>query len=62
MVPFGNHLHGRYRGFDKYVWKGDAYRENGSQCVRLRRVSLDGEKGYSGNLDTTIIYDLSNRC
>lgn len=58
-APFGNHLHGGYRGFDKYVWDSEAYTEKGSDVVRLRRLSPDGEEGYPGNLDTTIVYSLS---
>lgn len=58
-APFGNHLHGGYRGFDKYVWESEAYTENGSQCLRLKRLSPDGEEGYPGNLDTTITYSLN---
>lgn len=58
-APFGNHLHGGFRGFDKYVWQSSAYEENGKQFVRLTRVSPGGEEGYPGNLDTTITYSLS---
>jgi len=58
-APFGNHLHGGFRGFDKYVWESEAYAEGDRQCLRLRRLSPDGEEGYPGNLDTTITYSLS---
>lgn len=57
-APFGNHLHGGFRGFDKYVWKSEAYCEGDCQFVRLERLSPDGEEGYPGNLDVTITYGL----
>ena len=59
-APFGNHLHGGFRGFDKYVWKSEAYQEKGCMKVRLHRLSPDGEEGYPGDLETTIIYSLSD--
>lgn len=59
-APFGNHLHGGYRGFDKYVWESEAYGDGGSECLRLRRLSPHGEEGYPGNLDTTITYRLNH--
>lgn len=58
-APFGNHLHGGVRGFDKYVWQSEAYQEGDVMCVRMHRVSPDGEEGYPGNLDTTITYSLN---
>jgi len=58
-APFGNHLHGGFRGFDKYVWTSKAWEENGTQFVELSRTSPDGEEGYPGNLETTIIYSLN---
>jgi aldose 1-epimerase len=58
-APFDNHLHGGFRGFDKYVWQSSAYEQNGNLFVRLTRVSPDGEEGYPGNLDATITYSLS---
>jgi aldose 1-epimerase len=58
-APFGNHLHGGFRGFDKYVWQSEAYTEGERDCLRLRRLSPHGEEGYPGNLDTTITYSLN---
>lgn len=57
-APMNNHLHGGFRGFDKYVWQSEAFTESGRQNVRLHRVSPDGEEGYPGNLDVTITYGL----
>jgi len=59
-APCNNHLHGGFRGFDKYVWKSDAFSEGDTMAVRLNRLSPDGEEGYPGTLDTTITYTLSS--
>ncbi|MEJ2057840.1 MAG: galactose mutarotase [Desulfofustis sp.] len=59
-APFGNHLHGGFRGFDKYVWESEAFYDGDSAGVRLHRVSPDGEEGYPGNLDTVVTYRLTN--
>lgn len=58
-APSNNHLHGGFRGFDKYVWDSEAYSEDDTMIVRLHRISPDGEEGYPGALDTTITYTLS---
>ena len=57
-APFDNHLHGGFRGFDKYVWASDAYPDGDTMVLKLHRISPDGEEGYPGNLDTTITYTL----
>ena len=58
-APFGNHLHGGFRGFDKYAWSSEAFENGDALAVRLQRISSDGEEGYPGNLDTTITYTLN---
>lgn len=58
-APFDNHLHGGFRGFDKYVWDSEHYQDGDTMVVRLHRVSPDQEEGYPGNLDITITYTLS---
>jgi aldose 1-epimerase len=59
-APFDNHLHGGFRGFDKYVWESECFQDGNKMVVRLNRISPDGEEGYPGNLDTTITYTLNN--
>ncbi len=58
-APANNHLHGGFRGFDKYVWQSEAYTAGDTDVVQLQRRSPDGEEGYPGNLDTTIRYALN---
>ena len=50
-----NHLHGGVRGFDKQMWSMSAE----GDCVRCRRLSPDGEEGYSGNLSVTVTFTLT---
>ena len=51
-----NHLHGGAPGFDKRKW--DAIVDEDS--LQLVYRSLDGEQGYPGNLDATVIYTLTD--
>ncbi|MDR1645841.1 MAG: galactose mutarotase [Tannerellaceae bacterium] len=52
-----NSLHGGIKGFNAVVW--DA-RLIDAQTLELTYTSPDGEEGYPGNLQTTVIYHLSN--
>jgi aldose 1-epimerase len=51
-----NHLHGGPKGFDKVFW--DAREVTGA--LRLTYKSWDGEEGYPGNLEATVIYSLTD--
>lgn len=55
-----NHLHGGIVGFDKVVWKSEAYSNKDAAGVKLSYLSKDGEEGYPGNLMVTVIYVLTN--
>jgi aldose 1-epimerase len=55
-----NHLHGGKKGFDKVVWKAHPVTV-GSPTLVLTYTSKDGEEGYPGNLDVTVVYTLTNR-
>lgn len=54
-----NHIHGGPRGFDKKVWKSEAWEDRGSACVRFSLRSPDGDEGYPGTLDAAIVFSLS---
>lgn len=54
-----NHLHGGFLGFHRCRWLAEAYMESGDFCLRMERMSGDGEGGYPGNLDVVVIYRLT---
>lgn len=56
-----NHLHGGKIGFDKVVWKIEPKEVNHGQALTLTYSSPDGEEGYPGKLDVTVIYTLTDK-
>lgn len=54
-----NHLHGGLRGFDRQVWASEAFEKGDQCCMRFRLTSPDGDEGYPGKLDVTVVYSLS---
>jgi aldose 1-epimerase len=55
-----NHLHGGVVGFDKVVWAATSFETTTSVGITLEYLSVDGDQGYPGNLDVTVIYELTN--
>jgi aldose 1-epimerase len=55
-----NSLHGGNRGFNKRVWKAQQANGDGEVGVSLHYLSRDGEEGYPGNLDVTVVYALTD--
>jgi aldose 1-epimerase len=55
----GNTLHGGRRGFDKLLWKADAYEERDGIFIRLELKSPDGDEGFPGNLKAVVCYGIS---
>jgi aldose 1-epimerase len=54
-----NSLHGGRRGFDKYLWKGEAYEEKDGVFARFELRRPDGDEGYPGNLKAVVSYGLT---
>src|SRR5579884_1054332 len=52
-----NTLHGGPRGFDKQVWNARPLASGG---LELRYLSQDGEQGFPGNLQVTVVYHLTD--
>ena len=55
---FPNHLHGGNTGFDRVVWNAETL--PALNAVKLTYLSRDREEGYPGNLNTTVIYTLTD--
>jgi aldose 1-epimerase len=56
-----NHLHGGVKGFDKVVWKAEIVAAKDGQAVKFTYRSPDGEEGYPGTLDASVVYTLTER-
>src|SRR5437899_6531131 len=52
-----NHLHGGLKAFDKMVWRAEP--QTGA-AVKFNHVSPDGEEGYPGRLDSTVVMALTD--
>src|SRR4051812_22514864 len=57
---YPNHLHGGKKGFHSVIWKSEPIETENAVGLKFFYRSIDGEEGYPGNLDTTIIYRLNN--
>jgi aldose 1-epimerase len=56
-----NHLHGGLKGFDKVVWTAKPSSDAAGANLELTYLSKDGEEGYPGNLNVTVVYSLTEK-
>ena len=55
-----NHLHGGKVGFDNRLWKATPHRVENGVALDLVYFSAAGEESYPGNLNTRVIYTLTD--
>jgi aldose 1-epimerase len=56
-----SHLHGGVRGWDKLLWAATPRETEAGPSVELTCVSPDGDQGYPGKVDATVVYTLTHR-
>ena len=54
-----NTLHSGKRGFDKALWKSEAFEESGGVYVRFELESPDNDGGFPGNLKVEVTYGVT---
>ena len=55
-----NHLHGGEQGFHQVLWHAEPFENEEVVGITFTRSSPDGEDGYPGKLDVTVVYELNN--
>ncbi|WP_210520030.1 aldose epimerase family protein [Hymenobacter terricola] len=55
-----NSLHGGKIGYDQVIWQAEPGTSADGQTLTLKYLSKDGEEGYPGNLNVTVVYTLTN--
>jgi len=55
-----NHLHGGIKGFNKAVWTAKVLSAKDGQSLELSYLSKDGEEGFPGDLQVSVIYTLTD--
>ena len=55
-----NCLHGGFKGLSKRMWFGDMGMTPDGPAVRFTILDNDGQEGFPGNLNVTVIYTLTN--
>ena len=53
------HLHGGFVGFDKKLWEARVVSDGEEPAVEFTTSSPDGEEGYPGNLQVSVIYTVT---
>lgn len=54
-----NSLHGGIQGFDKVYWNAEKVKTLSGQSIKLQYTSPDGDQGFPGNLECTVVYTLN---
>lgn len=54
-----NNLHGGLKGFDKVIWNAKVIETKLGSALELTYLSKDGEEGFPGNLQVTVVYTLT---
>ncbi len=54
-----HHLHGGTKGFSWIVWKAEPMETPDGPAVRFTYRSPDGDQGYPGNVDATVVHTLT---
>ena len=54
-----NHLHGGPKGFYKVSWDAEPFNSDTGESIKLTYISPDGEEGYPGTLELTVMYTLT---
>lgn len=55
-----NHLHGGVVGFSRVVWAAKPVQTDEAVGVQFSYTSPDGQEGYPGQLEATVVYTLTN--
>ncbi len=55
-----NSLHGGIVGFNKVMWNTASFQKPDSVGLTFTRTSPDGEEGFPGNLQVTVVYTLTD--
>jgi aldose 1-epimerase len=56
----GSHMHGGPRGFSKIVWRAEPLQTGDGPAVKFTYRSPDGDQGYPGSLDVSVVYSLTD--
>jgi aldose 1-epimerase len=56
-----NHLHGGIMGYDRMLWDFEELMYKEQPAIKFSYLSKDGEEGYPGNLNVSVIYTFSEQ-